>query len=272
MSRFHSAAAGIDHLDRLSRAASPVHRLNASVKAAGTAVFLVLTISFPSRDVSGLASFVLYPALMLTLSGTPLRPLLPRLAVALPFAAAGGIGNLLVMRETAFRIGGLAVSTGAVSCVSILLKTLLCVSAVLVLIAATPFTEICALLTGTPAIGVIGLQLVLTYRYIAVLLDEAGSMRTAYLLRAPAESAVRMRDMGSFLGQLLLRSVDRAERVYRAMKCRGFTGVYRTGASRPLAAADIAFLAAVPCALVCLRFFNLSLFIGLFIGRGLLRF
>jgi cobalt/nickel transport system permease protein len=78
--------------------------------------------------------------------------------------------------------------------------------------------------------------------------------------------------MGSFLGQLLLRSVDRAERVYRAMKCRGFSGVYHADAPRALRPADIAFLLAVPAALACLRFFNLSLFIGRFMGRGLIRF
>ncbi|MDR0382788.1 MAG: energy-coupling factor transporter transmembrane protein EcfT [Spirochaetaceae bacterium] len=262
MSQFHSAAAGVDHLERLSQGDSPVHRLSAGVKAAVTLVFLTLAISFPSKNISGLVPFLLYPALMAAISGTPYRPLFARLAVALPFALFAGISNLLIMRETAFTVGGVPVSAGAVSFASIMLKTLLCVSAVLILTATTPFNDICALLTRRRGLGALGLQFALTYRYISALIDEAQCMWTAYLLRAPREKAVKMRDMGSFLGQLLLRSFDRASRVYDAMKCRGFSGRYYPKKSRPPRPTDIAFLLAVSAILFAARFFNVSLFLG----------
>ena len=60
-----------------------------------------------------------------------------------------------------------------------------------------------------------------------MLLNEAVSMHTAYTLRTDNQKGIKMRDMGSFLGQLLLRSTDRAEQVYYAMKCRGFHGAKR---------------------------------------------
>ncbi|MDR3356887.1 MAG: cobalt ECF transporter T component CbiQ [Spirochaetaceae bacterium] len=262
MSRFHSAAAGIDHLERLSYGDSPVHRLSPGVKTAVTLVFLVLAISFPSENLSGLVPFLLYPACMMSLSGTPYRPLLARLVVAFPFALFGGLSNLLFMRETAFSLGGFAVSRGLVSFASIMLKTLLCVLAVLILMATTPFNEVCALLTRRRGLAVIGLQLSLTYRYIDVLLGEAQRMWTAYALRAPGAKAVRIADMGSFLGQLLLRSFDRAERVYNAMKCRGFAGRYHTRKRRPLRPSDMAFLVGISAALTLMRFFNVSLLIG----------
>lgn len=262
MSRFHSAAAGIDHLERLSRGDSPVHRLNTGVKVTATLLFLALTISFPSKNLSGLVPFLLYPACMMSLSGTPYRPLLARLVVALPFALFGGASNLFFMRETAFHLGALAVSEGLLSFASIMLKTLLCVFAVLILIATTPFTDICALLTSRRLVGVVGLQLSLTYRYIGVLVDEAQRMWTAYILRSGVARAIRMKDMGSFLGQLLLRSFDRAERVYSAMKCRGFAGRYHPGKSRPLRRYDLVFLVILAALLVFMRFFNVSLFIG----------
>jgi cobalt/nickel transport system permease protein len=87
-------------------------------------------------------------------------------------------------------------------------------------------------------------------------------MWTAYLLRAPAEKAIKMKDMGSFLGQLLLRSFDRAERVYNAMKCRGFCGLYHPTKKHPPRMTDIAFLLITAAALITLRFFNVSLLIG----------
>jgi cobalt/nickel transport system permease protein len=62
----------------------------------------------------------------------------------------------------------------------------------------------------------------MTYRYIGVLLAEAYAMGVAYSLRSPNRKGIEMRDMGSFAGQLLIRSFDRADRVYSAMKCRGY--------------------------------------------------
>jgi cobalt/nickel transport system permease protein len=199
---------------------------------------------------------------MMSLSGTPYRPLLARLVVALPFALFGGLSNLFFMREIAFKLGNFAVSDGLLSFASIMLKTLLCVFAVLILIATTPFNDICALLTGKRGLGVIGLQLSMTYRYIGVLVDEAQRMWIAYALRAPGAKAIRMKDMGSFLGQLLLRSFDRAERVYNAMKCRGFAGRYHSRRRRPLRRSDLAFLITLAAALVLMRFFNVSRLIG----------
>jgi cobalt/nickel transport system permease protein len=267
VSQFHRAAAGIDHLERLGRGDSPVHGLNTGVKAAAAVLFLALVISFPSKNVSGLVGFALYPAFMMALSGTPYRPLLARLVFAMPFALFAGLSNLFFMRGAAFTLGGFTVSAGLVSFASIMLKTFLCVFATLILISTTPFTELCALLTGPRGLGILGLQVVLSYRYVSVLLDEAQSMRTAYLLRAPSEKAVRMRDMGSFLGQLLLRSFDRAGRVYYAMKCRGFCGVYHPRERRPLRRADFIFLFGISSALFTLRFFNISLFLGKLIKR-----
>ncbi len=53
----------------------------------------------------------------------------------------------------------------------------------------------------------------MTYRYIAVLMGEASSMYTAYMLRSTERKGLQMRHMGSFVGQLFIRSYDRAERV-----------------------------------------------------------
>jgi cobalt/nickel transport system permease protein len=174
----------------------------------------------------------------------------------------GGLSNLFLFRDTAFYLGGAAVSYGMISFVSIMLKTALSVFAVLLLIATTPFTEISFQLTrmGVPKIA--ALQLVMTYRYIAALIHEAASMVTAYMLRSPGARGILLRDMGSFLGQLLLRGFDRAERVYAAMKCRGFDGVYRPASRRTFGPVDFAYTACLAAAIIALRFFNISRFIG----------
>jgi cobalt/nickel transport system permease protein len=71
-----------------------------------------------------------------------------------------------------------------------------------------------------------------------------------------------MKDMGSFLGQLLIRSFDRSTRVYNAMQCRGFAGVYHSGPKKRLSLSDLVFLAVTLPLLLAGRFFSLSAFFG----------
>ena len=66
------------------------------------------------------------------------------------------------------------------------------------------------------------LQLVMIYRYIFVLVEEALTMIQAYQLKNPQSKGIAFKDMGSFVGSLLVRSFERSNEVYNAMKCRGF--------------------------------------------------
>ncbi|MDR1874795.1 MAG: cobalt ECF transporter T component CbiQ [Synergistaceae bacterium] len=266
MSGLYRAAAGIDSLERLAMGDSPVHRLHPMAKLAVTVAYVAVVLSFPSRNVSGLMAIFFYPAIVMPLSGTPYRPLLGRLLIALPFSLMGGLANVIVLRGAAFHVGGFTVSQGMLSLVSILLKTLLTVLAVLILAATTPFVEIVHRLSRLGVPKIVCLQFVMTCRYLSVLLDEAGSMRRAYALRAPAQKGVKMRDIGSFLGQLILRAFDRAARVHQAMKCRGFQGLHPGRARGELRWRDFLCVGVLLSAMLVLRFFNLSLFFGRLVG------
>ena len=68
--------------------------------------------------------------------------------------------------------------------------------------------------------------LLLTFRYISVLLEEVAVMTEAYHLRAPGQKGIHVSAWGSFLGQLLLRSMDRAQELYDSMLLRGFRGEF----------------------------------------------
>ncbi|MDR2519249.1 MAG: cobalt ECF transporter T component CbiQ [Spirochaetaceae bacterium] len=235
----------IDRLEQLALGNSPVHRLHPRVKIIGAFAYILAVVSIPAGKVSALMPFFLYPAVLMPLSDTPFKPLFLRLLTALPFSLMGGISSLVMIREPAFSLGGITITSGVLSFCSIMLKAALTVLAVLILIATTSFVEIACHLCGLGLPKILSLQLVMTYRYIGVLLGEAASMVTAYKLRAPDSSGIGMGDMGSFLGQLVLRSFDRAERVYQAMKCRGFHGVYQGAANRKAGPFDYGFAAAV---------------------------
>lgn len=49
----------------------------------------------------------------------------------------------------------------------------------------------------------------------------------AYELRAPGQKGIHFKVWGSLMGQMLLRSMDRAEVIYESMCLRGFDGVFR---------------------------------------------
>jgi cobalt/nickel transport system permease protein len=262
----YQAAAGMNRLERLSLGDSPVHRLHPLVKILTTVAYMVVVISFPPYAVSGLVPFLAYPFLLIPASGTPLSPLAGRILCALPFSLMGAVSNLFLMSGQAFSIGGFSVSFGMLSFASIMLKTFLTVSAVLLLIATTPFTDISAQLAVLRVPKILCLQLVMTYRYTGLLLREAALMTSAYFLRAPKQKGIQMKDMGSFLGQLILRSFGRAGRVYQAMQCRGFHGVYTGSSRRKPGAGDWLYTASLVSGIFFLRFFNLSLFLGRLAG------
>ncbi|MDR1931959.1 MAG: energy-coupling factor transporter transmembrane protein EcfT [Spirochaetales bacterium] len=266
MANLYQAAAGMDRLERLSLGDSPVHRLHPLAKLLTTIAYMGVVISFPPYNISGLIAFLAYPFLLAPASGTPLRPLAGRLACALPFSFMAAVSNLFLIHGAAFTLGGFTVSFGLLSFTSIMLKTLLTVFAVLLLIATTPFTDISSQLAALRVPKIICLQLIMSYRYTGLLLREAASMMTAYFLRAPVRRGIRMKDMGSFLGQLILRSSRRADRVYLSMKCRGFQGVYRGRRLSGPGPRDWVYTAALVSAIFFLRFFNLSVFLGRLAG------
>ncbi|GMV99897.1 MAG: hypothetical protein AMXMBFR84_10360 [Candidatus Hydrogenedentota bacterium] len=71
--------------------------------------------------------------------------------------------------------------------------------------------------------------LLFTVRYMAVLGVEYAQLRRAMRLRAfrPSLSRHTFRTLGYLVGMLLVRALDRSERITNAMKCRGFNGHFR---------------------------------------------
>ena len=125
--------------------------------------------------------------------------------------------------------GPLAVTGGMLSLGVLLAKGLFCFLAVWVLIASTGMEAVCAALQQLHCPRVLTTTILLIYRYIILLLQEGSRLATAYALRAPGQKGIHFRAWGSLLGQLLLRSIDRAQLVYESMQLRGFAGAFPLG-------------------------------------------
>lgn len=259
---FYRKAGEIGGLETLASGDSPIHRLHPGVKILTTLVYIGTVLSFPAGNLSGLGIFILYPAALMSLSGTPWKPLLVRFLPSLPFALMGGVSNLIILKERVFYIGSFPVTAGMLSFLSILYRTFLAVLAALILIATTPFPDLVRQLGRMGAPRIFCLQTTITWRYLGLLISETGAMYTAYLLRSGGQKGIGMRNMGSFLGLLLARSFDRAERVYWAMKGRGFDGAGDTGAARAVHPPEWLFAFALCGAMVFFRLFNAGNFLG----------
>ncbi len=171
-------------LEQLASGNTFIHKIHPLAKIIVTFVFIISVMSSGRFEITLLMPFFLYPFIMLSILEVPFRMFAKRVAVALPFVAFAGISNIIFDRRTAAVIGGIAVSAGVVSMFSLLVRTILCVSSVLILIASTPFAQISAGLRMIHVPKIFVTLLEMTYRYIGVLADEASTMITAFRMRS----------------------------------------------------------------------------------------
>jgi len=241
MTDIRSKTAEIYGLEQLAAGHSPIHALHPMAKLVATLVYIVCVASFDRLALASLAPFVFYPVIIMALAEIPYGPVLRRTMIALPFSLFAGLYN-----------------ASLISLLTIVLRTLLCVSAVLIMVAVTPLAALAAQLRRLHVPAVLATLLEMTYRYIGTLMDEAATMLTACQLRSKRCKGVQIEHMGSLAGLLLIRSSDRAERVYQAMKCRGYPGWEHDTGRRPLKAIDYRFLILVCGLSIFLRLSDVS--------------
>lgn len=254
-------------LEQLAARDTAIHRLHPGAKLLTTFVFIVTVVSFDRFQFRQLIPFLFYPAVLMGLSETPWGLALKRVALALPFVVFAGLSNVFFDRAPAIVLGNFAVSGGVLSFASILLRTFLTVIALVLLIAVTPFSSLTAQLRRIHVPQMLITLFEMAYRYIGVLMEETSSMSTAYHLRHKRAKGLEMKHMGSFAGSLLLRSFDRAGRVYDAMKCRGYGRQCAREAVRPWRRADLAYTVVVCALCILCRIFDVGLLLGSLLGR-----
>ena len=262
MDKLSNAQSELREMDALAAQDSPVHRLHPLYKLAITIAYIVTVVFFSKYDFSGLVVMVLYPVLLFQVSGIPVHLCFYKLRIVLPLVCAVGLANPFLDHTPLLQLGTLTVTGGFVSMVTLMLKGVFSLMASFLLIATTPIDALCAALRKLHVPGLITTLLLLTYRYIGVLMEQVSIMNEAYQLRSPGQKGIHISAWGSFLGQLLLRSMDRAEELYSSMLLRGFEGEFFYADIPPCrifgAAVTLICLAAFGCA----RFFDLPALLG----------
>ena len=102
-------------------------------------------------------------------------------------------------------------------------KSNLCVFTMLLLTWTTPFLDILQELRRLCLPSIMVTTLALMYRYLPVLAEESRRMQRARASRTfSARRRILWHNLTTILGQLFIRSAERAERIYLAMCARGW--------------------------------------------------
>jgi cobalt/nickel transport system permease protein len=249
-------------MDTLASGSTGLHRLDPRAKLITTLVFIITVVSLGKYEISMMIPFVIYPVAMVVGADLPVLYLLKKILLVSPFAVLIGIFNPLLDTRPLLDLGFLSLSGGWVSFFSILIRFALTVGAALILICLTGFNGVCMALEKLKVPAPFVVQLLFLYRYLFVLVEEASRMIRARSLRSFDAGGMRFKVFVPLLGQLLLRTLDRAQRIHLAMLCRGFDGHIRI--SRPMAfrSREIRFVFFWSLFFILARCYNLPVYMG----------
>ena len=199
-----------DFLDRYSRLDSLIHRLPTIVKLIGSLciVAAIVSVSFTHYWFLFIVAGLLL--LISAVTSIPWRFIFGRLILLEPFAL--GIAFMALFQEN-----------GGMVFLSILVRSTLCLFTMILLSNTTPFSSLLQTLARLGVPRLLVTILALLYRYLFVLIDEAERLNRARISRTFSTSRrKRWQMLASLIGQLFVRSTERAERIYAAMTARGW--------------------------------------------------
>lgn len=267
MNRIESALSELGQMDSLASGDSLVHRLHPLAKLPVTAAFILVTVSFHKYDLTGLTAMVLYPVIVFQMSGIPVRTCFYKLRIVLPLVMAVGIFNPFFDRTAVLRLGNVVLTGGMLSMLSLMFKGILCLMASFLLVSTTSIDALCAALRKLHVPSMLVTLLLLTFRYVGLMTEEVAVMTDACHLRAPGQKGIHYTAWGSFLGQLLLRSMDRAQELYSGMQLRGFTGEFFYADTKPFRTGDGVWLLGWITAFLLLRLVPVAQLLGSLVVR-----
>jgi cobalt/nickel transport system permease protein len=219
-------------IDRYAGLDSPLHLMSARSKLVGFTALIVAVLCIPQQQGFAFFAYFFLTAIMMGISQIPLGYIVGRTLVILPFIVLAGLASPW---------------RGIEAFTFLILRAVLCLMLLILLTNTTRFVE---LLRGLRKLGcprILVLNLSFLYRYLFVLMEEVMRMRQARDCRrvgkAPMKQELKL--LGSMLGTLLIRSFERAERLYQAMLSRGYSGELHVQAPRRFSWRDLAFLSGV---------------------------
>ncbi|MEZ4518050.1 MAG: cobalt ECF transporter T component CbiQ [Chloroflexota bacterium] len=220
--------------DRYLAGDSAVHHLDPRVKVVVAVVFIVCITLLPDGAWWLYAlSFALVMGATLAAEISPWL-IIRRSLVGLPFLLAA-VTVLFTIPGNSLWTGpfGLTITdAGAMRFGSIVLRSLISLQTAVLLTATTSFPDILHALRHLKVPDILVSVIAFMYRYLFVLTDEVSRLLRGRAARSAALPGTksggnlgwRASVAGNMAGQLMIRSLDRSDRVYQAMLARGYRG------------------------------------------------
>lgn len=254
-------------MDDLSSNKSPIHSLTPLTKLICTITYIFFVVSFDKYELSKLIPMILWPVIVYQMANLSIGTCFYKLRIVMPLVFAVGIFNPFFDKTPFLTMGTFTISSGVISMITLLLKGVFCLMASFWLVATTKIDSLCAGLRKVHVPSMLVTLLLLTYRYVGVMTEELAIMTEAYSLRAPGQKGIHISAWGSFLGQLLLRSMDRAQELYSSMMLRGYHSHFHYALYPKVRAKDIVFLVISIVFFLVVRYMDISQLIGSIILR-----
>ena len=232
-----------------------------------TFTFIVVVVSFERYVVAALLPLAVFPVVMARLAELSLRRVGAKVLLAMPFALMIGLFNPLFDPAPRLQWWGYPIAGGWLSLLSILERVALTVSVAVILVDGLGIHKFCAALTQLGVPAVLTTQLLLLHRYTQMLAGELQRMNLARQLRSGPANTMPLAVYGSLLGHLLLRTLERAQRIHQAMLSRGFDGQLPLRQPQPWRTIDTMFIASCLLTFLLLRTTDLTTLLGRLILR-----
>lgn len=227
-SPLENVIAAFHEIERVRPSGQPQGKIPPVARFAVTLTFLVTLVSFDKYDFPGVLGMTVYPLALALAEKIPVARGLRQLRHALLLVVLLGIANPFFDRAVAVRIGTVAISGGWLSFAVLFLKGVLALLAGWSLLRLTGVDGMARTFASLRFPPSFGFSILLMHRYLVIMAKETIRMRDAYTLRSGTRgSALKPSAWGPFAGLLLLRSIDRSNRVKDAMDLRGYSGAYR---------------------------------------------
>lgn len=252
MSRLEQAFSEVHYLDGLCERNTFLNRRHPAINLFLTICFLIVVVSFDKYQISMLLAAGIILMIQFEMADLKISEFFYHVRAVLPLLLLVGVMNPVLDRSVIAMAGEISITGGMISMCTMLIKGLFCLASAYLLIAVTGMEKICYALRIFHVPKIIVTVIMLIYRYLILLLKETSSLTLAYSLRAPSEKGIHYRTWGTLAGQLLLRSIDRAQEVFESMCLRGFEGEFFVKDHIRVTAADVIYFVAGVISILCI--------------------
>ncbi|MDI9218446.1 MULTISPECIES: energy-coupling factor transporter transmembrane component T [Clostridium] len=212
MDDISKAISNIRKVDELGDKCTMIHKIDSSIKIIVTIIYVIKVLSINQFIISDIICIVLYPLILFIFGKVPVKFIFKKILFVLPIIFGLSIINIIID----FSYSEIYFS------VLLLFKCTFTLVGALLLIVTTGINNLASGLKKLKIPNILIMQILMLYRYIILMMEECYRVKSAYELRTLGEKSMTIKDFGQIIGQMLLKTIDKSEKVYEAMKLRGF--------------------------------------------------